>query len=449
MPALDGRTLCAAFAVFRPHLTRRTFVKFVLVAVAWLAIAGRHTLAAGLVALGLTDVRDWTAFYRLFNRGRWRPDVLGRALLDAWVARLGDAVLTFVVDDTLLPHPGPCVWGAGRHRDAIRSAKRGRVFARGHRWVVLALVVRVPFARRPWALPVLCRLYRTRATCAATGSAPVKVTVVARALITTLAAWLPGRRLRVVGDSAFTNGTVMRDLPPHVTFVGALRDDAVLTAAPPPRPAHARGRRRTQGARLPTPAALVAAAAYPWRHVTAVLYGRVARPAYKVLQAQWYKACGPAELRVVVVRALCARRAWRAFVSTDPALDVAALLETFAARWSIETFLRDAKQHLGWAQPQVRAHAAVLRVVPFIALVYGALVLWAVRHGVTADAAGVRATRPWYRHKDVLTVEDLVRLARRAAGDRRIFREASDLRDLPETTPTPRPHDGCTIPMAT
>jgi hypothetical protein len=448
MPALDTRTLCAAFAPFRPHLTRPSFVRFVLVAVSWLLIAGgRHTVSAGLVALGLAATRDWSGFYRLFNGGRWDPVALGRALLHTWVARLAaDAVLTFVLDDTVLPHPaGAKVFGAGSHRDPVRSGKgrRGRVFVRGHRWVVLALVVRVPFARRPWAVPVLLRLYRTKGSAAE----HVKVTEIARALIDTLARWLPGRALRVVADATYTNGTVMRDLPRRVTFVGALREDAVLTAPPPPRPPGALGRRRKKGARLPTPAQLVEDASRPWARVGATLYGRAKRPSYKSIQAQWYKACGEAELRVVVVRALCAKKPWRAFVSTDPDLPAAALLETFAARWSIESFFRDLRQHLGWSQPQVRAEAAVLRLAPFLGLLYGALVLWAVRVGLTLKTAGVPARR-WYRRKDVLTTEDLVRAARAAAGRGDLLREAGDLHDLQEKVAPPRHDTTSTIPMA-
>jgi predicted metal-binding membrane protein len=52
------------------------------------------------------------------------------------------------------------VFGIGTHLDAVRSTRRHRVFCFGHCWVVLTVLVRVPFSRRTWALPVLFRLYR-------------------------------------------------------------------------------------------------------------------------------------------------------------------------------------------------------------------------------------------------------------------------------------------------
>ena len=68
--------------------------------------------------------------------------------------------------DTLTPKKGPKIFGLGTHLDAVRSTRKHRVFAFGHVWVVLSVVVRLPFSRRPWALPVLFRLYRNKKECA-------------------------------------------------------------------------------------------------------------------------------------------------------------------------------------------------------------------------------------------------------------------------------------------
>jgi hypothetical protein len=88
-----------------------------------------------------------------------------------------------VVDDTLCRHKGPHVFGLGNHLDAARSTKRTKVFAFGHVWVVLALVVRVPFARRSFALPLLLRLHRNEKDCARNGAAYRPKTALARELI--------------------------------------------------------------------------------------------------------------------------------------------------------------------------------------------------------------------------------------------------------------------------
>ena len=58
--------------------------------------------------------------------------------------------------------PASTVYGKARHRDPVRSTHAYTAWRYGHKWVVLAVLVRFPFATRPWALPVLVDLYRSR-----------------------------------------------------------------------------------------------------------------------------------------------------------------------------------------------------------------------------------------------------------------------------------------------
>ncbi len=50
--------------------------------------------------------------------------------------------------------------GKGCHRDPVRSTHSYTAYRWGHKWVVLAILVKFPFASRAWALPVLAALYR-------------------------------------------------------------------------------------------------------------------------------------------------------------------------------------------------------------------------------------------------------------------------------------------------
>ena len=60
-------------------------------------------------------------------------------------------VLRVVIDDTIAAKKGPLVFGIGSHLDPVRSTKFCRIFTFGHCWVVLAVVVRLPFSTRAWA----------------------------------------------------------------------------------------------------------------------------------------------------------------------------------------------------------------------------------------------------------------------------------------------------------
>ena len=45
-------------------------------------------------------------------------------------------------DDTVESHPGPNVHGKARHRDPVRSTHSYTAWRYGHKWVVLAVLVR-------------------------------------------------------------------------------------------------------------------------------------------------------------------------------------------------------------------------------------------------------------------------------------------------------------------
>jgi hypothetical protein len=108
----------------------------------------------------------------------------------------------------------------------VRSTRRQRIFCFGHCWVVLAILLPVPFSRRAWALPLLFRLYRNKKECVAKKELYRKKTELAREMIDLFAGWIGPRRLEVAADSAYCNDTVTRGLPDSIVLVGSMRPDA-------------------------------------------------------------------------------------------------------------------------------------------------------------------------------------------------------------------------------
>ena len=98
--------------------------------------------------------------------------------------------------------------------------------------MTLAVLVRVPFSTRVWALPVLFRLYRTHKDCERRGVPHRKKTDLARDMLEVLGSWVTDQRVELAADSAYCNDTVTRDLPERVVLFGAMRPDAVLTEPP-------------------------------------------------------------------------------------------------------------------------------------------------------------------------------------------------------------------------
>jgi hypothetical protein len=407
------RTLIAALEVLRPAFTRPGFDNLVVVFAGWVLTNGAHAVTQALVATGVAGRRHHEAFHRFFSRGTWDPDEVGH-LIFGWILRYvreGTAIRV-ALDDTLATKKGPHVFGIGSHLDAVRSTRRQKIFAFGHCWVVLAVLLPVPFSSRAFALPVLFRLYRTVKSCERAGQPHRKKTELAREILDVVADWVGGRRVEIAADCAYCNDTVTRGLPDNLTLFGAMRPDAVLTAPPPAR-RRKTGRPSKRGRVLPKPEVLAKDPRRPWLTCEATLYGARRTVRYKTIDAQWYRACGIRLLRIVVVKVEGGAIGLRVFFSTDATVLVPIILETYAGRWAIEVCFRDLKQLLGFGDSSARKRAAVERTAPFVGLVYTALVLW-FAEGVHRTSIATPPLRPWYTHKRGLCFADVLRAAQRA-----------------------------------
>ena len=129
----------------RLGLTRPSFSNMLVVACGWVLTQGQHAVTEALVATGVAGRRHHEAFHRFFSRGTWDPDVLGLCMFRRLEPFLSEGAVQVVIDDTLAPKKGPHVFGIGSHLDAVRSTRRQRVFCFGHCWVVLSVLVKVPF----------------------------------------------------------------------------------------------------------------------------------------------------------------------------------------------------------------------------------------------------------------------------------------------------------------
>ena len=432
MPASDIPALLSVWELFRPYLSRPGYERMLVVAVGWiLTTAPKRAITEALVVTGIAGKRHHEAYHRFFSRGSWEPDFLGHQLL-SHLHRLGFR-LRVVLDDTVTPKKGPEVYGICTHVDPVRSTKAFRVFTFGHCWVTLCLVINVPFSQRPWALPMLFRLYRTKKDCAVKGAPYQKKTQLGRELVTRLAAWFPHDRIELLADNAYCNSTLLHGLPDNVVLFGAMRPDAVLTAPVQPRPRCAKGGRPAKrGAPLPKPEQLAEDPSAPWQKCQTNLYQKSLVVEYKTLRAQWYRGAGPRVLRVVITRCWTGKIPWRVYFCTDPRLSVQALLQTYSQRWSIEVAFRELKQLFGFGDSCARTENAVLRTAPFVGLLYSTLVVWFLGD-VRDSLLAVPPIRPWYAHKRNLCFNDILRAARRALATSDVLVPSCDFDNLQQS----------------
>jgi hypothetical protein len=344
------------------------------------------------------------------------------------------------------------------HHDPLLSSARKPFASFGHVWVVLAVWVPLPFGSgRGFALPVLFRLYvgakrggeRRRAgqtqarvgprlQAARTAHAErrqVTKPELLREMVALVAQWAGKRSVYLVVDSAYAGRTVLAGRPPNVHVVSRLRWDAALYARPPRRRPGQKGRPRRRGERLPALQQVVAQRRH-WTALPLVLYGRAVTPRIMTFTALWYGALREQPVRIVVVRDPSRRRRDEAFFCTDLTRDPAFILQTYAARWTLEVTFHDSKQHLGFGQAQNQAPTAVARTAPFAGLVYSLVLLWAAAHLQQGGTLGW-IVRPWYRTKLAVAFPDLLTALREELWRGRFCAPPLPVRHLRNPAPMP------------
>jgi DDE superfamily endonuclease len=412
--------------VFAPCFTAPSLPTFITLMGGWSLVTGRHTVTGVVRAANAVGWKHIRTFHRFFAEGAWAPDELGLILVRLVVDRClkPDDTIVVPVDDTLGRHTGKKIAGASMHRDPLLSTGKRPFFHWGHLWVVVSIAV--PAFGKTWALPVLFRLCRGKKRCKAEKRPYRKCTELAAELIRVLANALPDRRIVVVGDSAYTNGSIIRGRPKNVTVVGRSRLDARLYAPPPSRRPGQMGRPRVRGASLPSPAKQVTTAR--WQRVEITAYGRTVKVRVVVIDALWYVAARSELVRLVVVRDFPGHERDDVFVSTDPSMDAKVIIETFARRWSLEHTFHECKGRLGFEDPQNRKDHAVERTAPMALWLHTLVVLWYLATGQHLRAAR-QSPLPWYT-KTAPAFSDMLTTLRRASWSERLSIPCANVQTL-------------------
>ena len=444
---------------FAPVFYHPTYQRFLVLTIAAVLTSGRRTVANLLRTAGALAPGHPSSYHRVLSRRRWSSPELARILirfiLDHWVP---EGPVSLAGDDTVDEHRGARVYGKGCHRDPVRSTHSYTAYRWGHKWVVLTILVPFPFAKRPWALPVLVALYRSpekapkakaKAKKARRRKSKDRTTVKAkerarrraeaerargapagparrhktpselmRQLLAVLIHWFPDRQFVFAGDGGYGTHALARFAQRHrrhLTVVSLFYANAALHDPPPMVVGKKNGRPRKKGDKRPTPAAVVAATEHR-EALDVSWYGGGRREVEAVSgTGHWHKSGeGLVEVRWVYVHDRTGTHRDSYLFSTDPAMEVARVIETYTGRWSIETMFQEMRAYLGLETTRGWSRATVLRAAPclfglysVVALLYAALPAGAAAEGAVS-----------YRGKSEVTFSDAIGVVRR-----RLWRE--------------------------
>lgn len=397
-------SLLRIFGIVRSCFTAPSYLVFCHLAVGMATATGRRTVTGMLTAANLVGRWSHDRAHQFFSRAAWDPHQLGMTLARAVVARLvpEGARIVVSVDDTLFRRRGKKVYQARWAHDGSGRGKDKTGF--GNTWVILGIIVKLPFLPKPIALPVLWALWRGKGT--------TSRTQLAIALVTSLAGALPERTVDVVADAVYHHQDITT-LPENVTWTFRLQRNAVLTGPTPPKTGR-QGRPRKKGDKLGTPVQIAEEAA-DWASAQVNRYGTMETVEVIGRECQWYGAFKDLPVSAVIVRDEDTTTGYDlALLSTDRVAGAAELVERYACRWPIEPVFQHGRDDLGIGQAHNRTPRAVERTVPFGLAVYTLTVLWYTLYGYhPADITDRRANAPWYTSKRAPALADMLVKLRR------------------------------------
>ena len=425
---------------FSIAFTRPTFQRFICLCVGFIITRGRWTITQTLRTLHALATGHFSDFHRVLSRAPWSLWPLGKALA-AMVLELlpADGPVTCTVDDSTTQHRGKNVYAKARHRDNVRSTSTHKVWLWGHRWVVLAINVKFSFATRPWALPVLVALYKSRDLNSAEGRQHRTPIAIARILMTRLLRWFPQRKFILLGDGGYASHDLARFCHRHrrqLTLVSLLHPRAHLCQPPPPPARGKRGRRRVRGDKLPHPQDVVARAQQRKKTVKQKVdwySGKRRRVEYVTGTGHWYKATeGLVPIRWVFVHDRDGKSQDRYFYSTDPGLTAERIIALYTARWPIEVTFQECKQRLGLGSPRNRSAASVTRTVPCLLGLFS--VVSVMYHRQLKGRPPRPRSEPWYTKAEP-SFSDALASVRRVLWEQTIFSQVTGHEALNQLKP--------------
>src|SRR5215212_9957167 len=357
--------------------TSPTYQRLSALLVGAVLTTGRRTVANVLRTLRHLAPGHRTSYQRVFSRAPWSGLALGCALVRFLLDHvIPDGPVTILGDDTVDGHKGTRVYGKARHRDPVRSTHSYTAWRYGHRWVVLAVLVKFPFATRPWALPVLIDLYRSAEDDRKRNRPHRTPARIACVLVRLLLIRFPGRTFVFVGDSSYGTHEVARFCHRHrarLTLVSKLHPDADLFDPPPPY--NGNGRPRVKGDRRPKPRQAVATAT-TFTRLEVGWYGGGRRRA-DILEGTGHRyksGAGLVPLRWVFVRDATGTHRDEYFFTTDADLTPTVIIGTYCGRWNIETTFQEARSALGLETTRGWREKTVLRAGPCLLGLYTVVV---------------------------------------------------------------------------
>jgi hypothetical protein len=426
----DGERLLQAFReLLEQHAgafkQRRTYQRMVMLALGLIFALARHTVSQGILALGAGQA-DWSAWYRLFSRERFKQEDLDCTLLKEAVKEVrADEPFAVVVDGTQTPCSSLTLPGSS-WLPSSRSPVYARGLHRARRWLTGAWL---PAFNQGFSRAIPLRFLPAFTAKAANAAPADKRTEIQAAVL--FLAWVRhgldqlgrvSQKIIVLADGAFDTLDMWRTLPQNTTLIVRTAKNRVLHRLPGLQ--LGKGRKRLYGERAPTPQdVLHERSAWHSCHIT--VRGRLRRMRFRLRGAllrrgapgipvfllvigseRWTELPGQPGRRIrrkryferpevfYLINAVQRDGVWQLPVP------IQTILEWAWQRWEVEVAHRDMKAGFGVGQTQCWHARSAVASVQWTVWLYSVMLLSAYRawgwvHPPALTCAWWRGSRRW------------------------------------------------------
>jgi hypothetical protein len=360
--------------------------------------------------MGLAHEPRFERYHRVLSKAQWNEFRLAKILLGLLIVLLPSGVpILIAMDETLERRSRKKITAKGCYRDACRSSHGLVVKCFGLKWLCAALIVKLPWSNRYWALPFMTVLCTSKKHDEQKG---VKhKTSIDRAIQTVyIISRLLKRSWILLGDGGFACIRLGHACTKSgVTLVSRLRLDAALFDEVIMSVHKRRGRRRVKGQKRQTFKHQLKNEKIQWQECKVAWYGRVLKTVklYPGVNL-WYKSGErPLKIRWVVVMDPETNRT-EAFFSTDTNMDAITIVESFVLRWNLEVTFEEVRANLGVETQRQWSVKAIRRTTPVLMGLFSLVCLIADMQNKLTNDLIQTVSAAWYDKQDNATFSDVL-----------------------------------------
>lgn len=411
-------TLERIFLNFQSYFSKPNLASFKTIVVGAVLNPDRQTVANMVRAARAIIEKDYTSYSRFFSKSKWDERGYSIETLKLIVSAFPQPnnLLRIPIDENLLRRKGKKVFGKCLHRDAVASSQNHLVTTYGQKWVVFCVLIQIPGARRPWALPIKLDLCWTKKHCQKNKIPYQSVIDLCQIYLKEqLKHHFPDLSLRVIVDGGYASVAFASFCRQEgIELYGKTKVTSVLYEDPPEASSKGkRGPKKKKGHKKKSLQKIASSARSPFKELRNLRWYGGQLKNLRVLSQTglWYKpGKGLVKIKLVFVRDPKGKRPDECLYSTHINASEKEIIEEVVLRWNIEVTFEELREYLNVESMKNWTEDSVKKQTHLVFSLYSITAVWFSKFIKTGQVNPFRET--WYQ-KEYFTFSDALGYLRR------------------------------------